>query len=208
MVRGTISNGYLFMFLFQEQFLYSNLYYPQIYFQPRSTNSLPHHRRQSRSRHRKTALSMYSSPQFIHRTAPYRSYHEPQPVYRSQLSPVSSQTSVCYENEPNASRMWGYESFSSRVVTNNCSSPAKKFQSNVHNMHLTNTKGNYLRHESDRNNNSGHLKREYEPKLGEYGNNIVKKEPIYDDIKSYESVESIPVTEKFPTIIEEFYGEV
>lgn len=202
-MKGSFLNRYLFPF-FQGYFLYSNLFYPQIYLQPRSTNSLPHSRRQSRSRHRKTALSMYSSPQFIHRTSPYRSYYRPT-TYQSHLSPVSSQASVCYENEPNASRMCGYDSFASSVVTNHCSSPSKKFSSN---MYFTNMKGNYTPHEFDCSDINGNLMQYSDNRNGEYSNSK-GNEPIYDDIKqTYDCVENIIIPQRCSTIIEEFYGEV
>lgn len=151
---------------------------------------------------------MYSSPQFIHRTSPYRSYYEP--YYQSQLSPVSSQTSVCYENEPNnASRIvGGYDSFANNVVTNECSSPMKKFASN---MHFTNTlTGNYVQHELDCNNNNGNIF-DYidDKKITVSGNHSIVREPIYDDIKvTYEEIENIRMPQRCSTIIEEFYGEV
>ncbi|KAJ8915042.1 hypothetical protein NQ315_016017 [Exocentrus adspersus] len=100
--------------------LYSDIYFPQIYLQPKSTHSLPHRQRQSRSRHRKTALSMYSSPQFIHRTTPYVPYD-----YYPYLSPVPSQSTLNQENCPNASSLCSYEGFADtnrRVrLTNNAS---------------------------------------------------------------------------------------
>ncbi|XP_018564765.1 tight junction protein ZO-1 isoform X2 [Anoplophora glabripennis] len=80
--------------------LYSDIYFPQIYLQPRSTSSLPYRQRQSRSRHRKTALSMYSSPQFIHRTTPYTSCYAPYEYY-PYMSPVPSQSTLYQENYPN-----------------------------------------------------------------------------------------------------------
>ncbi|XP_050302350.1 uncharacterized protein LOC126740396 isoform X3 [Anthonomus grandis grandis] len=49
--------------------IYSDIYFPSIFLQPKSTNSLPGRHRPSRTR--KSALSMYSSPQFIHRTSAY-----------------------------------------------------------------------------------------------------------------------------------------
>ncbi|XP_074027652.1 zonula occludens-like protein polychaetoid isoform X3 [Leptinotarsa decemlineata] len=80
---------------------FSDIYFPPIFLQPRSTNSLPQRNRPSRSRTRKAALSMYSSPQFIHRTSPfmfpYTSYEQHYPY----LTPVQSQSSIFSENHRN-----------------------------------------------------------------------------------------------------------
>lgn len=101
--------------------------------------------------------------------------------------------------------MCGYDSFASSVVTNQCSSPLKKFSSN---MHYTNMTGNYFQHEFDCNNNNDNRVSLHGQNIGEYGSNKVY-EPIYDDIKqNYDYVENVKVPERFPTIIEEYYGEV
>ncbi|KAJ8981906.1 hypothetical protein NQ317_007298 [Molorchus minor] len=85
--------------------LYSDIYFPQIYLRPRSTNSLPH-RRHSRSRHRRTPLSMYSSPQFIHRTTPIYPYYAPCEYYPfTSLSPVPSRGDLYEDDDPNASSL-------------------------------------------------------------------------------------------------------
>lgn len=101
--------------------------------------------------------------------------------------------------------MCGYDSFASSVVINQCSSPLKKFSSN---MHYTNMTGNYLQHELDCNNNNNRSEQLCDQKVGESGNNKIG-EPIYDDIKqNYEYIENVRVPERCSTIIEEFYGEV
>lgn len=61
----------IFIFFQLDWDMFSDIYYPQIVLKPKTTNSLPNRYRPSRSRSRRTPLSMYSSPQFIHRTTPF-----------------------------------------------------------------------------------------------------------------------------------------
>ncbi|XP_056639868.1 tight junction protein ZO-1-like isoform X1 [Diorhabda sublineata] len=95
--------GALWMSESKVQDFYSDIFYPTIYLQPHiiapRTNSLPHRHRQSRSRSRKSALSMYNSPQFIHRTTP--SYYPPENFFFSHLSRISSQNSILPEAQQN-----------------------------------------------------------------------------------------------------------
>lgn len=101
--------------------------------------------------------------------------------------------------------MCGYDSFASSVVTNQSSSPSKKFSSN---MHFTNSTGNYIKHEFDCSDINGNLVPFRDKQNGESGNNVAS-EPIYDDIQqTYDEFRIVKDRDRCSTIIEEFFGEV
>lgn len=109
----------------------------------------------------------------------------------------------------------GYDLFASSVVTNQCSSPARKFSaSSTSNTFLTNMKGNYIQHEFDCNyinGNAMQLNDDNNNFINENGDlsNIKTNEPIYDDInQNYEVIENVRIPQRCSTIIEEIYGEV
>nr|CAH7718510.1 unnamed protein product [Callosobruchus chinensis] len=72
-----------------------SFFYAYPYLQPKSTNSLPHRHKRLRSRRRKTALSMYSSPRFIHR--------EPSPCICSYMSYYNDYDFDLYDANPEES---------------------------------------------------------------------------------------------------------
>ncbi|XP_060522742.1 tight junction protein ZO-1 isoform X2 [Cylas formicarius] len=87
-------SGALWMSESKSSDFYSQLSYPSIFLTPKSTNSLPGHYRPSRSRTKRAPLSMYSSPQFIHRTSPlYMSRDRSPSVCRECTSVYAPQNS-------------------------------------------------------------------------------------------------------------------
>ncbi|KAH1016905.1 hypothetical protein HUJ04_008059 [Dendroctonus ponderosae] len=105
-------SGALWMSESKASGFFSDIYFPAIFLQPKSTNSLPGRNRQSRPRTRKTPLSMYSSPQFIHRTSPFLNPYVP----GSDHSP-----SMCRECSFYREDSWNIPSDCAPTVSRECS---------------------------------------------------------------------------------------
>ncbi|KAJ8928951.1 hypothetical protein NQ314_018413, partial [Rhamnusium bicolor] len=94
----------------------------------------------------KPPLSMYSSPQFIHRTTPNTSCYAPCEYYPN-MSPVTSQSTLYQENYPNASSLCSYDVFASDINRDLC------FSNNTRNVLPYNLKSTHVYNEFDDNNN-------------------------------------------------------